>query len=319
MVDQQNQELEQVFNYLCRNPVSSIDDISSHLNLSNNELTTMIQVLQSMGLNIEIVGNKAHLITETDIIDSDFIEKQIRKQGIEKKVDYHFITESTNLLAQNNKQDAIFISNYQSQGKGRQAKKWLSPLGQSIALSLSHRFNNGLQKLSGLNIAIGVAIAETLNHFGGQNIGLKWPNDVIGLKGKMAGILIEATGNSKQCRAIIGIGVNWSIQPELFQSVDQACSNLDLSDVSRTDFITKLISNIHGFIDEFNHNGLKKIQPIWASHDIYMNKYINLLQGSSIQTGKYKGINNDGLLLVEIGGELKTFASGEVSIRATTH
>ena len=312
---QELQGLEKVYCFLSKYPKTNIDQISENLQISINQVLDFISELKVLGLDISIISNKIHLNNKVDVIDPVLIKNQLQKCNINKKVFCEFITHSTNQLAQANKQDAIFISNYQSQGKGRQAKKWLTPLGQSIAISISHRFNFGLQKLSGLNIAIGIAIIQTLEKFGAQKIGLKWPNDIIDSNGKIAGILIEASGNTKSSRAIIGIGINWNIRQELFEEIDQPCSNVAISSISRTQFIIELLQNINQILKEFTKNNLRNIQSIWQQYDMYLNKKINVIQGDIIRSATYKGIDQNGLLTVEIENKLKTIASGEVSIR----
>lgn len=316
MDNQQHQELEKVCNYLSVHTNSSVDKISNSLCIPINKIPLLISELKLMGLDIVCHSNQIRLCNPIDIIDIVFIKRHTQLESKCVDVIYKFITQSTNQLAQENKQDGIYISNYQSQGKGRQAKKWITPVGQSIAISISHSFSFGLQQLSGLNIAIGVAIVQSLNQFGGKNMGLKWPNDIISRKGKIAGILIEASGNTNSCRVIIGIGINWNIRQKLFKSIEQPCSNAEITEVSRSQFIVQLILNINSILKEFKQNKLHNLQSLWHQNDAYINKNINVIQGDISMPAIYKGINKEGLLKVEIQNKLKTVASGEVSIRA---
>lgn len=317
MDNQKHKDLEKLYNFLCKNRTSSFTKIGDRLNIKDKNIPPLISELKLMGLDIDIDSNLVKLCNQIDAYDVAHIINFTKKHAESKEVVYNFISESTNQQAQNNSEDRIYIADFQSQGKGRQAKKWLTPIGQSIALSISHRFSFGLQQLSGLNIAIGVAIMQTLNQFGATDMGLKWPNDVINSKGKIAGILIEATGNSISSRAIIGIGLNWNIRSELFNEVDQPCSNADVSSISRTQFITSLILNVHSLLEEFTKNQLLNIQTMWKQFDIFANKSINIVQGGLIKPALYKGITTRGLLEIEVEKKLETVASGEVSIRAT--
>ena len=314
MDNQTHQDLEIVYNYLHRQSTLNIDEMSVDLLLSQTRLTALFSELNNMGLAISCDSNGLSLRTSSDKIDAEFIKLQIQKT-CNKTLIYNFISESTNQLAQNNQQDSIYICDYQSQGRGRLAKKWVTPLGQSIAISISHRFDFGLKKLTGLNIAVGVAIIQTLKQCGGKDMGLKWPNDIISPTGKVAGILIEASGNLKSCRAIIGIGINWNIRQELLNNIDQPCRNAEISKTSRSQFIIHLIGNLEKALTEFSTNQLANIQSTWQQHDVYLDKNINVLQGKKTIPAVYKGINQLGLLRVKINNELTTVASGEVSIR----
>lgn len=317
MDNEKLQNLDAVTNYLVKHENTNTKKLCQDLNLTTEELNSLVAELKMMGLGLSATQNQIKLTHSIDDLSLESIKKSINSDKTNQQIHYTFATESTNQLAQQSKQDAIFITNYQSQGKGRQAKKWITPIGQSIALSLTHNFNFGLQKTSGLNIAIGVAIIQTLKYFGGKNIGLKWPNDVIGTKGKIAGILIEATGNTKSCRVIIGIGINWNIRQELFKTIDQPCSNAGIQKISRSEFVAQLILNINDIINEFKQNKLINILSIWQENDVFMHKNINLVQSNTMTPAIYKGINKEGLLIVEIENKLKAIASGEVSIKVS--
>lgn len=317
MDNQKHKNLNLLFKYLSRYNETNLDKVSYCLNISKTQIFPLISELQLMGLDISQYQENIKLKHPVQPYDTESLFIHTQKTIPSKEVFYKFISKSTNLEAQNNPLDCIYITDYQSQGKGRQAKKWLSPVGQSIALSISHQFNFGLQKLSGLNIAIGVSIMRTLRHFKKLNIGLKWPNDVIDSNGKVAGILIEASGNSTSSRAIIGIGLNWNIRPELFNLVDQPCSNVGITTVNRTQFICSLITNIHTTLNEFADNKLRNLKSEWNKYDKYINQNINVIQNNKIKPAIYKSINNQGLLQIEIKNKIETVASGEVSIRAT--
>ena len=324
MVDQKHKtlndpKLESLFYLLVKTPQIKIDEISARLQIDVACVLSMVSTLKSMGLSVQILSNKIVLQQKIDAIDNKALLAQLTKNHIEKPLHYHFTSASTNQLARENKYPSIYISDYQFAGKGRRKKQWLTPLAQSIALSISHDFNFSLQKLTGLNIAIGVAIINTANYFACHHLGLKWPNDVLAIKGKVAGILIEASGNTQNCRAIIGIGLNWNIRQELLDSIEQDCCNIEINTVSRTEFIAQLIIQVDKVLSEFTDHGLRNLLPKWQSCDLFAGHNINILQNDTIKTAQYIGVNLDGALDVKIDGHAQTIASGEVSIRKSLH
>ena len=125
------------------------------------------------------------------------------------------------------------------------------------------------------------------------------------------------SGNTKSCRAIIGIGINWNIRTELFDSIQQPCSNAGILSVTRNEFIVQLILNLNSTIAEFEQNKLQSIYKLWHQNDLYRNKKINIIQGDTLKKAIYKGINIEGMLNVEIDNKRVAIASGEVSIRET--
>jgi BirA family biotin operon repressor/biotin-[acetyl-CoA-carboxylase] ligase len=324
MVDQEHKalndpQLENLFLLLVNEPQIEIKELSTRLQLDVDTILSMISTLNNMGLAIHTLSNKVTLKQNFDAIDNKKLLTQLRTNDIEKPLHYYFASNSTNQLARDNQTEAIYISDYQYAGKGRRKKQWLTPLAQSIALSISHDFDFSLQKLTGLNIAIGVAIINTAKHFGCYNLGLKWPNDVLANNGKVAGILIEASGNTQNCRAIIGIGLNWNIRQGLLDSIEQGCSNIEINTTCRSDFIGKLIIQVHKVILEFTNHGLKHLLSKWQANDMYSEHSINILQNDISTKAKYIAVNLDGSLHVEIDNQTQIIASGEVSIRKSDH
>lgn len=308
-------QLNDLFLLLVKIPNTEINHLSQVLHLNANAIHRLITELNQMGLDISVRENKVNLSNPIDTLDIDLLASILKENHINKPLSYYFASDSTNHIARKESSTGLYISDYQCSGKGRRQKKWLTPLAQSIALSISHDFNFSLQQLTGLNIAIGVAIINTSNYFNCKNLGLKWPNDVLRDKEKIAGILIEASGNTQKCRAIIGIGLNWNIRHELLDSINQKCGNIDIHNTNRTEFLAQLIIEVENIIKEFSINGLTHILPHWQSKDLFVGQTVNIIQDQDICQVKYLGVNSDGSLQVKTSDQLKTIASGEVSIK----
>ncbi len=100
--------------------------------------------------------------------------------------------------------------------KGRRGRQWQSALGESLTFSFLWRFTQGAAGLSGLSLAVGIALIRAFKKINITNALLKWPNDVLilneGVYKKLAGILIELQGDTDgQSSAIIGVGINLNI------------------------------------------------------------------------------------------------------------
>jgi len=245
---------EKLFDQLLNSAETSLVELCKILDLDKKNIQLLISRLKDMGLDIDQKADNIKLITQFERIDINLIKTKINKAKINKPINYYFSTTSTNKLAKEEQKIAIYICEHQSAGKGRQARLWITPLAQSIAISISHDFNFGLNELSGLNIAIGVAIINTVKKYGYSHLGLKWPNDILGQDGKVAGILIEATGNKNTSRVIIGIGINWQVRQSLLDSIEQDCMNIEIDNCSRTEFIASLIIAVEEMLIEFAQN-----------------------------------------------------------------
>src|SRR5438445_3968799 len=86
----------------------------------------------------------------------------------------------------------VCLAEQQMHGRGRLGKSWFSPAGANIYCSMLWRFDNPNLDISGLGIAIGVMVVNTLHQYGIQSgLQLKWPNDVLVAGRKLSGILLE--------------------------------------------------------------------------------------------------------------------------------
>ncbi len=317
MVDSKLQEVaESLYRSLVINSTVVPSEFQLEHGMTQQQYQAAEEKLICLGLALKSTNNKTILLTKIDLINLEAIQEQLLDSQIKTPLYYLFSTDSTNEQAKQNNGEVVFIADHQKAGYGRNARQWISPLGQSVALSIKHKFDLKLHQLSGLNIAVGVAIMSTLKLFNQHQLGLKWPNDIIGSDGKVAGILIEATGNSKQSiEVVIGIGINWNISPQQFEAVKQDCMNAGIQAKYRTDFIAQLIIQLNKVFNEFTDKQLSKIKTDWHKHDIYLNQTIQLIHGSSIRYGKYLGIDSTGALLLQNNGKIESIINGEVSLR----
>ena len=105
------------------------------------------------------------------------------------------------------------MAEQQNSGRGRNNRKWVSPFGQNIYLSLAWRSNLTFSDIEGLSLAIGVQVAESLEELTKEKIKIKWPNDLLINEKKLGGILIETSSDGKDAlEIIIGIGINVFMQ-----------------------------------------------------------------------------------------------------------
>jgi BirA family biotin operon repressor/biotin-[acetyl-CoA-carboxylase] ligase len=115
-------------------------------------------------------------------------------------------TESTNLDARNGEHGDVFTADFQSSGKGRLNHRWLSPPGVNLLMSAVLSVEDlAPEHAATLPLAIGLAVVKALpEEERGEKVSLKWPNDVLIGRRKVAGILCERVGG----KVIAGIGLN---------------------------------------------------------------------------------------------------------------
>ena len=210
----------------------------------------------------------------------------------------------------------VLGSEWQNAGRGRLGRRWQMKLGGTLAFSILWRFNCGLGDLSGLSLAVGVAIVRVLRQHQLPAM-LKWPNDVLLDGKKLAGILIELTGDALgPVPVVIGIGLNLRA-PE---QVDQPVAGLprDAGLPGRNQLLALLLNSLRDVLETFREHGFAALRTEWESYCSHQNQPITLtLPHTGPVQGIARGIDNQGALLVDTATGLHSYQIGEVSLRST--
>ncbi len=208
----------------------------------------------------------------------------------------------------------------QSAGRGRLGRAWHSGLGNALTFSLLWRFECGLNALSGLSLAVGVAILRALDKAGARGVGLKWPNDIVCDQGKLGGVLIEAQGDMLGPSAVvIGIGLNCHLPDVLAQRIGQpACALDDLCDrmPERNRLLALLLRELATVLGQFGKGGFAPLRDEWERGHIHRDQPVELhLADGSTVAGVARGVGDAGELRLETAQGMRSFNSGEVGVR----
>lgn len=209
---------------------------------------------------------------------------------------------------------------WQSAGRGRLGRTWHSGVGDALTFSLLWRFESGLAALSGLSLAVGVAMMRALTELGVPDAGLKWPNDVLLNGGKLAGILLEAQGDMLGPSAVvIGIGLNLSVPEALREHIGQPVSDLASLEMplpERNRVLAVSLKNLVAVLREFAEHGFAPLRAEWEAHHVFQQRPVKLsLPDGSLCTGTALGVTDEGALRLTTGQGEQVFHAGEVSLR----
>ena len=185
----------------------------------------------------------------------------------------------------------------QSDGRGRQGRRWHAPPGQALLCSLVLRDPPAL-----LPIAAGVAVAE----LAGPTAQLKWPNDVLLERRKVAGILIE--GRPQERWAVLGIGVNVAVDlDELPAELQASAGTLGLDE----DQLEPLLAQLLVLLERWLEAPADVVLDAWRSRDALLGVAVRWREG----VGTGAGIDAGGRLLVALAdGREQALDAGEVHL-----
>lgn len=219
----------------------------------------------------------------------------------------------------------------QTNGKGRRGRTWVSQLGASLTFSLVWRFQCGAAALSGLSLAVGVALIRTLASLGINQAQLKWPNDVLVLDEnqqgkKLAGILIELQGDlDGPSIAVIGVGINLNLPKTVLESIDQPTTDLNKvaglnksngQPINQNILLGTLLKHLAEVLNSFEQRGFIGLRDEWLSYHAYHHQAVRMLLPNGTEVlGVVKNVADDGILLVDTPLGLQRFLAGEISLR----
>ena len=307
---------------LANNEFHSGETLGTTLGISRTAISNHIKVFSSLGLDIYSVTGKGYCLAQPlTLLNISKIQEYLSASHT-ADIEILNVIGSTNQYLKDKSTDIqngyTCLAEAQTAGRGRHGRKWVSPYAASLYLSMHWSFVGGYSVLSGLSLAVGVAIADALNQCGVQDIHLKWPNDIYAQGKKLAGVLIEVEGQiGSGCQAIVGIGINISM-PKNVDEIGQPW--IDLSQlrqpiINRNLLAGKLISELTKSMALFENNGLEPFINRWRALDFYANQAVKLIIGQKTIFGVSKGIDANGAILLETDQGIKAYHGGEISVR----
>ncbi len=210
----------------------------------------------------------------------------------------------------------LLIAEHQTAGRGRAGRSWLSSAGNSLTFSLAWKFDAGPQALSGLPLALGVAVAETLGRLG-QQVRLKWPNDVLKDRDKLAGILVVTTAAERGIWAVIGIGLNLVMPDQMERDIGRSVAAVPwLARMDRDALVAAMLDGLAGVLREFERTGFAAFAGRWNLLHAYHGDVVRILDnGIVLHEGVAAGVDDAGRLLLDGADGRIAIAAGDVSLR----
>jgi BirA family biotin operon repressor/biotin-[acetyl-CoA-carboxylase] ligase len=213
----------------------------------------------------------------------------------------------------------VRVAELQTRGRGRRGRDWHSGLGGALTFSILWRFGQGAGFLSGLSLAVGVALMRVLRRHGAADVMLKWPNDLLWRHLKLAGILIELSGDVMgPTAAVIGIGMNLRLPEPVKARIDQPVVDLARIGVEadRNRLFADLLAELAKVLGRFSSEGFAPFRDEWNAAHAYQDKMVRLRMPDRTEfEGRVEGAAEDGALAIATSSGTRKFYGGELSLR----
>lgn len=330
--------------------------LGEQLSISRTAIAKHIKALTDIGLDIFSVTGKGYKLAQPlSLLERDVITRLLAKKLSNRSdhhssenyspehyssdnysysaksgsislplVEVHSLIDSTNdylmrRLPNQLSTGQVCLAEYQSAGRGRRGRQWISPFGSQIYMSMYWYLEQGLSAAMGLSLLTALAVSDAIKAHSNVQVQLKWPNDIYLDGVKLAGILIDLEGQALEpSHCVIGIGLNLHMPEEAGRLIDQRWTDLQSHSevkIDRNALSAELISALHKRLHQHSHSGLTPMLDEWHAHDAFLNKRVKLITGERITHGICRGVNNQGALLLEVDGQVSPVYGGEVSLR----
>ncbi len=298
------------------------------LGVSRMAVWKHIKSLRAAGLDIEVVKGRGYrLQVPCSLLDAPGVLDAMTDRARALLGPLHIFPEIDSTSSwlctqaqQGAPQGSACFAEMQHGGRGRRGRNWVSPFAANLYGSVLWRSHSGAAELGGLSLVAGVALMRALQAVGIDRAGLKWPNDVLVDGAKLAGILVDVTGEaSGPCAAIIGIGINVRMPDDAAGSIGQRWTDLHRlapeTGLTRNRLAGGVLAQLLPALDEFERHGLAAFLDEWQQYDLVTGREIELQLPGGTVTGTACGIDASGALLVDSHDGRRRFTSGEVSLR----
>lgn len=307
-------------------PVSG-EELSGLLAVSRTAVWKHIQVLKNNGYIIESVAKRGYILQSApDRLRPEEVVARLETKWLGHSINYDESVRSTNETAKELanagcENGLVCIAEEQAGGKGRLARGWFSPFAHGIWFSVVLKPPFMPSEASKCTLLAAVAVVRAVNSYEGVNAGIKWPNDILVDGRKMVGILTEMNAEFGHINYIvIGTGININIPKEMLPE-DIRTTAISLDEVStrkvnRAELLAKILKNMEELYELALAQGFKPILDEWRQWSMTLGKEVKVVAPNETYIGKALDIDEEGLLMVDRGGEIVKVIAGDVSIRA---
>jgi len=306
------------------------EDLASQLGVSRASIWNALQDVETLGVRLfKVRGRGYQLAQPIEWLDPAQIALHLGANAKHLPVQIIDVVDSTNAqlmqrAAQGGPHAQCLAAEFQTLGRGRRGRAWHAGLGGALTFSLLWRFNLGAAQLSGLSLAVGVALVRAMMELGIPGVQLKWPNDLLHGYHKLGGVLIELQGDALgPSTTVIGVGLNMRLDAQTRNRIDQAVvdlASLRPEETSRNQVLAITLRHLAAVLKDFELHGFEALRDEWQSLHAYQDKSVALRMpdGSQIM-GQVRGVTADGALILETASGERRFGSGEISLRAATN
>lgn len=304
-------------------------ELSGALGMTRAALSRKVESLRQEGFPIEARRGRGYRLLEAPGLSAGRI-KALVKGGLGGEIVFLDKTSSTNDVAMGLAQagsphGTVVIADAQLKGRGRRGRRWASPPGRNIYLSVILRPRLHPRHSPVLTLAAAVAAAGALRERTGAEVSIKWPNDLVAAGKKIGGILLETRSEpDRVLHAVLGIGVNVNSQPADFPPEVRPMATSILMETGRRHgrgpLIAAILKALAGALSGLERASARAaLMERWKGLSCTLGRQVRVVAAGEVLTGLALDIDSGGRLVLRAAdGSLKTINAGDLEMLRPT-
>ncbi len=300
------------------------EDISQSLEVSRAYVWKYMSKLRDDGYAIDAVPHLGYRIRSVpDKLFGYEIKNGLKTRTIGKKEVYHYeTTDSTNnrayeLAEQGEPEGTVVVAESQTHGKGRIGRKWVSPKGGGIYMSLILRPDVEIDEVPSVTLVAAVAITRAIKNIIGINARIKWPNDIFYSEKKVCGILTEIKAQPGRVDfLILGVGINVNTTVGKLPAGSTSLKHETGYPINRAQLMRCILEELEKYYKKFRKEGFASLRPECKKLSSVLGENVKIKEHHKVVKGKAVDIDSKGALIVKDNkGQRRRIFSGDVLLK----
>ncbi|NJD57663.1 MAG: biotin--[acetyl-CoA-carboxylase] ligase [Nitrospirae bacterium] len=299
-------------------------EISAGLGITRAAVWKKILGLRNKGYVIEAVPSKGYRLISAPDLAPEYLLLRIQS-SLWQALIVHDSVESTNDLAMSLasrkgiSSGTVLIADRQIRGKGRLGRKWESPEGRNIYMSLVIRPELAPRDVTMLTVLAAVAGAHAIQKTAVVPVRIKWPNDLVVSDRKLGGILTEVRADPDRINlAVIGIGVNVNmLSADFSEEIRSLATSVRLATghpVSRNELIIRMLKEFEHWYGILIAEGKRPLLDAWRKNSSTLGRHVRVAMADQTLAGVAEDIDDNGMLILKMRtGERRNISAGDIT------
>jgi BirA family biotin operon repressor/biotin-[acetyl-CoA-carboxylase] ligase len=308
------------------NEYVSGEQLSVLLQCSRTAVWKHIENLRRQGYLFSAVPRKGYkLLSKPEALSAAKLMKGMETKTFGRVLRIYDEVDSTQnvahgLVRQGEAEGTLVLAEQQNAGRGRMGRKWFSPKGKGIWMSLILKPTIAMQFTPQLTLLVAVALCRAIQAYVPHQVGIKWPNDLLIQGRKVSGILLESSAEDERLNyVIVGIGISANLTTEDYpEELKQKATSLLLEigqPVDREQLICDILLQLEKLMELYMQQGFAPIRTLWEALTISLHQPIRIQTSKGWIEGIADSIDEMGaLIMTKPDGESLKLYSGDIEL-----